>query len=121
VPELRFFAQQYYQRTARMFPKLVAAIYSRCPDDPELEHMLLENVVSESGFADPTKEHKQLFFQFGRALGLSREDIERAKPVPEPTSGGSSRKASRCTGSCSMASSAGQRPLPAERILHAGE
>src|SRR5688572_27360301 len=28
--ELRFFAQQYYQRTARMFPKLVAAIYSRC-------------------------------------------------------------------------------------------
>ena len=25
IPELRFFAQQYYQRTARMFPKLVAA------------------------------------------------------------------------------------------------
>lgn len=83
IPELRFFAQQYYQRTARMFPKLVAAIYSRCPDDPELEHMLLENVVSESGFMDPTKEHKKLFFQFGRALGLSREDIERARPVPE--------------------------------------
>src|SRR4051812_25647858 len=52
--ELRFFAQQYYQRTARMFPKLVAAIYSRTPDDPELEHMLLENVFSESGFEDPT-------------------------------------------------------------------
>ena len=83
IPELRFFAQQYYQRTARMFPKLVAAIYSRCPDDPELEHMLLENVFSESGFEDPTKEHKKLFFQFGRALGLSREDIERARPVPE--------------------------------------
>jgi pyrroloquinoline-quinone synthase len=83
IPELRFFAQQYYQRTARMFPKLVAAIYSRCPDDPELERMLLENVVSESGFQDPTKEHKKLFFQFGRALGLSRDDIERAQPVPE--------------------------------------
>lgn len=83
IPELQFFAQQYYQRTARMFPKLVAAIYSRCPDDPELEHMLLENVVSESGFADPAKEHKKLFFQFGRALGLSREDIEQARPVPE--------------------------------------
>jgi pyrroloquinoline quinone (PQQ) biosynthesis protein C len=83
IPELRFFAQQYYQRTARMFPKLVAAIYSRCPDDPELEHMLLENVVSESGFADPSTEHKKLFFQFGRALGLSREDIENARPVPE--------------------------------------
>jgi len=83
LPELRFFAQQYYQRTARMFPKLVAAIYSRCPDDPELEHMLLENVFSESGFEDPTKEHKKLFFQFGRALGLTREDIERATPVPE--------------------------------------
>jgi pyrroloquinoline quinone (PQQ) biosynthesis protein C len=83
IPELRFFAQQYYQRTARMFPKLVAAIYSRCPDDPELEHMLLENVVSESGFADPSTEHKKLFFQFGRALGLSREDIEKTRPVPE--------------------------------------
>ena len=83
IPELRFFAQQYYQRTARMFPKLVAAIYSRCPDDPELERMLLENVFSESGFADPTKEHKKLFFQFGAALGLAREDIERARPVPE--------------------------------------
>ena len=83
ITELRFFAQQYYQRTARMFPKLVAAIYSRCPDDPELEHMLLENVFSESGFADPTKEHKRLFFQFGRALGLSREAIEGTRPVPE--------------------------------------
>jgi pyrroloquinoline-quinone synthase len=81
--ELAFFAKQYYQRTARMFPKLVAAIYSRCPDDPELEHMLLENVFSESGFEDPTKEHKKLFFQFGRALGLSREEIERAEPVAE--------------------------------------
>ena len=83
VPELRFFARQYYQRTARMFPKLVAAIYSRCPDDHELEHMLLENVFSESGFEDPTKEHKKLFFQFGRALGLSREDIEQTRPVAE--------------------------------------
>ena len=83
VPELRFFARQYYQRTARMFPKLVAAVYSRCPDDPELEHMLLENVFSESGFQDPTREHKKLFFQFGRALGLSREEIERTRPVPE--------------------------------------
>ena len=45
--------------------------------------MLLENVVSESGFADPSTEHKKLFFQFGRALGLSREDIENARPVPE--------------------------------------
>ena len=83
IPELRFFARQYYQRTARMFPKLVAAIYSRCPDDPELEHMLLENVFSESGFEDPTRGHKKLFFQFGRALGLSREEIEQAEPVPE--------------------------------------
>ena len=83
IEELRFFAKQYYQRTARVFPKLVAAIYSRCPDDPELEHMLLENVFSESGFEDPSKEHKKLFFQFGRALGLSREDIEGARPVPE--------------------------------------
>jgi pyrroloquinoline-quinone synthase len=81
--ELRFFAQQYYQRTARMFPKLVAAIYSRCPDDLELEHMLLQNVFSESGFQDPAKEHKKLFFQFGAALGLSRSDIEEARPVPE--------------------------------------
>ena len=80
---LRFFAQQYYQRTARMFPKLVAAIYSRCPDDAELEHMLLANVVSESGFEHPEREHKRLFFQFGRALGLSREEIETAHPVPE--------------------------------------
>jgi len=83
IEGLRFFAQQYYQRTARMFPKLVAAIYSRCPDDPDLEHMLLENVFSESGFQDPTKEHKKLFFQFGHALGLSREEIERARPVAE--------------------------------------
>ncbi|MEA2639595.1 MAG: pyrroloquinoline-quinone synthase, partial [Chloroflexota bacterium] len=80
---LRFFAQQYYQRTARMFPKLVAAIYSRCPDDAELEHLLLANVFSESGFEHPEREHKRLFFQFGRALGLSREEIESARPVPE--------------------------------------
>jgi pyrroloquinoline quinone (PQQ) biosynthesis protein C len=81
--ELRFFARQYYHRTARMFPKLVAAIYSRCPDDAELERMLLENIFSESGFEDPNKEHKRLFFRFGRALGLSREDIETTRPVPE--------------------------------------
>jgi pyrroloquinoline quinone (PQQ) biosynthesis protein C len=80
---LRFFAQQYYHRTARVFPKLVAAIYSRCPDDAELEHMLLSNVVSESGFDHPELEHQRLFFQFGQALGLSREDIKSARPVPE--------------------------------------
>lgn len=83
LQDLRFFARQYYQRTARMFPKLVAAIYSRCPDDPELEHLLLENVFSESGFGNPAAEHKKLFFQFGQALGLSRADIEQAEPVPE--------------------------------------
>lgn len=81
--ELRFFALQYYHRTARLFPKLVAAIYSRCPEDPDIEHMLLENVFSESGFDRPQEEHKRLYFQFAEALGVSRREIEAARPVPE--------------------------------------
>src|SRR5262245_54556775 len=45
--QLKGFVGQFYLFFPKPFPKPIAAMLSRCPDDPELEKMWIENVVEE--------------------------------------------------------------------------
>ena len=57
---------------------------SRCPDDPELEKMWIENVVEEgTGEITGTDSHKGLFIRFAEACGFSRVELDKVEPTPE--------------------------------------
>ena len=72
--ELKGFIGQFYLFFPKPFPKPIAAMLSRCPDDPELEKMWIENVVEEgTGEITGTDSHKGLFIRFAKACGFSRE------------------------------------------------
>ena len=83
-PQLLGFAVQFYQLFAKVFPKPIAALYARCPDDPEIERHLLENLIEEgTGQVSGSKSHRDLFLEFGEALGLRRGALDTAEPLPE--------------------------------------
>jgi pyrroloquinoline quinone (PQQ) biosynthesis protein C len=78
------FAVQFYQLFAKVFPKPIAALYARCPDDAEIERHLLENIIEEgTGQVSGSASHRDLFLGFGRVLGLSPEALDSAEPLPE--------------------------------------
>jgi pyrroloquinoline quinone (PQQ) biosynthesis protein C len=73
--QLKGFIGQFYLFFPKPFPKPVAAMLSRCPDDPELEKMWIENVVEEgTGEITGTDSHKGLFLRFAESCGITRED-----------------------------------------------
>jgi pyrroloquinoline quinone (PQQ) biosynthesis protein C len=81
---LKGFVGQFYLFFPKPFPKPIAAMLSRCPDDPELEKMWIENVVEEAtGEITGTDSHKQLFIRFAKACGYAKEELDRVEPTPE--------------------------------------
>jgi pyrroloquinoline quinone (PQQ) biosynthesis protein C len=57
---------------------------SRCPDDPELEKMWIENVIEEgTGEITGTDSHKGLFIRFAKACGYTKEELDAVEPLPE--------------------------------------
>jgi pyrroloquinoline quinone (PQQ) biosynthesis protein C len=65
--QLLRFSVQFYQLFAKIFPKPIAALYARCPDDAEIEKHLLENLIEEStGQVSGSKSHRDLFIDFLR-------------------------------------------------------
>ena len=59
--QLKGFVGQFYLFFPKPFPKPIAAMLSRCPDDPEMEKMWIENVVEEgTGEITGTDSHKGL-------------------------------------------------------------
>ncbi len=82
--QLKGFVGQFYLFFPKPFPKPIAAMLSRCPDDPELEKMWIENVVEEgTGEITGTDSHKGLFIRFAGACGYSKEELDRVEPLPE--------------------------------------
>ena len=58
---------------------------SRCPDDPELEKMWIENVVEEgTGEITGTDSHKGLFIRFAKACGYTRKNWTGSNRRPKP-------------------------------------
>ena len=77
LEELRVYASQYYQFESN-FPVMLSAIHSRCPD-PEVRQIILDNLWDEE---HGPRNHAFLWLQFAAGLGLSNDQIQRAKVLP---------------------------------------
>ncbi len=80
--QLMGFVGQFYLFFPKPFPKPIAAMLSRCPDDPEMEKMWIENVVEEgTGEITGTDSHKALFIRFARRVRLQQGRIGPCRAV----------------------------------------
>jgi len=82
--QLLGFAVQLYLLNAKVSPRPTAALYARCPDDREIERLLLRELVAEgaSQLAEPRRP-RDLFVDFLEHLGLNREAADAAESLPE--------------------------------------
>jgi pyrroloquinoline-quinone synthase len=71
------YAIQYY-RHVEAFPRYLSALHSRC-EDLETRQVLLENLIDEERGAE---NHPELWLRFAQALGLNREKVLAAEPLP---------------------------------------
>jgi pyrroloquinoline-quinone synthase len=74
---LRNYAVQYYRHVAA-FPRYLSGLHSRS-DDLETRQLLLENLIDEERGPD---NHLELWLRFAAALGLTREEVLGASPLP---------------------------------------
>ncbi len=82
--QLRGFVKQFYLLFPKPFPKPIAAMLGRCPDDPELERMWIENVMEEAtGEETGTAGHRELYIRFAKTMGIPRDELDATPPLPE--------------------------------------
>jgi pyrroloquinoline-quinone synthase len=79
---LRTFAIQYYRhvRVSRLY---LAALISNCRDDEGLQLALAGILFDEYGHLNPEETHPALYRRFLRALGISEEEWESPRTLPE--------------------------------------
>jgi pyrroloquinoline-quinone synthase len=79
---VRTFAIQYYRhvRVSRLY---LAALISNCRDDEGLQLALAEILFDEYGHLDPDETHPALYRRFLIALGISEEEWEAPRTLPE--------------------------------------
>lgn len=75
---LQEYARQYFHFEAA-FPRLLSAIHART-ESPEIRQIILDNLWDEE---HGERNHRQLWIEFGHALGLSTEEIVTSAPRPE--------------------------------------
>jgi pyrroloquinoline-quinone synthase len=59
------------------FPRWIAALYARCPDQDTRDY-LLENLMEEEG----SYKHTDMLLTFGEACGATREQLTTARKLP---------------------------------------
>src|SRR4030067_1759884 len=75
---IREYARQYYLFVYQ-FPTFTSAIDSNAPTLDDRQQLLSNLMDEEVG----EKNHPRLWLQFCEALGLSREEVKNARPLPE--------------------------------------
>jgi pyrroloquinoline quinone (PQQ) biosynthesis protein C len=82
--QLRGFIKQFYLLFPKPFPKPIAAMFARSPEDSELERMWMENLMEEAvGGQTDTAGHRDLYIQFGEACGIPKAELDSTLPLPE--------------------------------------
>src|ERR1700758_1539672 len=79
---IKLWAKQLYLLT-RTGPRFLSAIHSNC-DNFEVASWLVQNLYEEYGEMSEGRDHPSLCRNFGRALGMSVEELE-AGPVLDCT------------------------------------
>ena len=79
---VRTFAIQYYRhvRVSRLY---LAALISSCREDERLQLALAEILFDEYGHLNPEETHPALYRRFLRALGVTEEEWEEPRTLPE--------------------------------------
>jgi pyrroloquinoline-quinone synthase len=79
---VRTFAIQYYRhvRVSRLY---IAALISSCRDDEGLQLALAGILFDEYGHLNPDETHPALYRRFLKALGISEEEWEAPRTLPE--------------------------------------
>ena len=72
------YSKQYYAHV-RNFPRYVSAVHAAC-DDIEARQLLLENLNEEEQGED---NHPELWMRFADGIGVDRDDVLNAEPLPE--------------------------------------
>ena len=80
LDELKGYTCQYYHHVLA-FPKYVSGTHANCDDLADRQE-LLENLREEE---EGPNNHPELWLRFGEAIGLQREDMTDAVPLPETT------------------------------------
>jgi pyrroloquinoline quinone (PQQ) biosynthesis protein C len=82
--QLQGFVKQFYLLFPKPFPKPIAAMFAKSPENSELERMWMENLQEEAAGGDTgTAGHKDLYIRFAAALGIPREELDATLPLPE--------------------------------------
>jgi pyrroloquinoline quinone (PQQ) biosynthesis protein C len=83
-PQLHGFIKQFYLLFPKPFPKPIAAMFARSPEDSELERMWMENLMEEAvGGQTDTAGHRDLYIAFAEAAGIPRKELDATLPLPE--------------------------------------
>ncbi len=80
-PMLKEYAKQYYKHVAA-FPRYLSAVHSKIEDFDD-RRLVLQNLMDEE---NGNKNHIDLWINFGKALGLTKEEIRNASAVDETNS-----------------------------------
>ena len=79
---LQEYAKQYFHHV-EVFPKVVSAVHSRCPDAAG-RRMLAENLAEEEGLTGQGKQdHATLWMQFAQGLGATEASVRSVPLNPE--------------------------------------
>jgi len=80
--DLRVFAAQFFLQV-REFPRAVSALHAACPYPDERRELALSLYEEETGLISGCNlPHPELFILFGTGLGMAREDMTGAQPLP---------------------------------------
>ncbi len=79
--ELQGFAKQFFLQVVE-FPRAVSALHARCPDRAERIKLAESVYEEETGRLSKSKAHPELFLDFCAGLGLKREEVLSAEPLP---------------------------------------
>jgi pyrroloquinoline-quinone synthase len=78
IEVMRKYAEQYYH-LERNFPNFLSAMLMTC-DDEGIRAKILENFRDETS---GSMNHRELWLQFGEAIGVTREDMKNSEMLPE--------------------------------------
>jgi len=82
---MKTFAAQFFLQV-REFPRAVSALHSRCYDAAERLKLAESLYEEETGKISGSAPHPELFIRFGTGLGMKREDLTEATPLPSTAS-----------------------------------
>jgi pyrroloquinoline-quinone synthase len=79
--QLQGFAKQFFLQVVE-FPRAVSALHARCRDLEERRKLAESLYEEETGRLSRSKPHPELFLDFCAGLGLSRDEVRAAEPLP---------------------------------------